>query len=416
MISRPPQPRQSIVIVSENICGIPSVAMVCDALRGDWDITVAGPDAGEGAVRQKVLRGLPFWTTAGVARWWSRRRGSSGPGTATAGPSLAGGRRKLDWVRFLLRFCLGTPLSLLQLLRRGRPDLIVCVDAFYLTACRLAANWHHCPYAYVMLEIYPDQNVAASRGSRRLMAMVERFGLGKAAGVLVQDQVWGRLLRIRYRLPRLQSFVVTTTPPLLDSAPLPEPPASGPLKVYYHGIYSPNRGLENVILAMKNTRNAVLAMRGFGCAEAELRELVQKEGVADRVIFLPPVAREDLPSAAVGHDAGVVSADGALGNGRFAVCFKTYEYIAAGLALLVPPSYALLPLIRRTGTGLAYKFGSPESLAAAINHLAADRSALARHQAASRHWAGECYNAAYQADALRAAVRSMTTKENPACH
>jgi glycosyltransferase involved in cell wall biosynthesis len=408
----------SILILAELTVGNPTVSLLCDALRADWNVTLAAPDGEEGAASHRAAKGITigrdpwvFRALRAVRRLFRKEPAGVAPppgvilpfGLETL-PSVQNWGR-FEWLRYGLHFIFKTPAAVCRASMEPAPDLVLCVDGLFLPAARLLGRLWKRPHGYMMLEIYPDQEANVNARKRRLMAMVERFGLRSAAGALVQDTAWGRLLRIRYHMPELSYHVITTCPSLPPRQADPEP--GMPLRLYYHGLYQQHRGLEDLILAMKETKGATLSLRGFGTAEQELRDLVRDHSLEGRVFFLPPVKREDLAAVAADFDVGVTPGSGEIGNGRFAVGFKTYEYMAAGLALLAPPSRALVPMLRRTGTGFIYLFGGPSQVAAAINRITPDRSLVAACKASSRRWSRELYNDQVQQDRLRSAVALM---------
>lgn len=401
---------KSIIILSQCVGGIPSVAQLCKALQGQYVVTVAGPDGESGALRLGAHRGFNLFSTDWITRFFRKYRPAPAPTPAI--PNKA--RNSYDWLVYLIRFIALAAPALIRLLLERPPSLIICVDALYLPGTRIAAALWRKPYAYVMIEICGEQDKADSVRKKKIMAWLESFGVAAATGVMVPDATWARLLRMRYKLLDLATFVIVTCPGIPENRRALSPDVtSEPLKVYYHGMFFPNRGLECLVLAMKYTQNAVLSLRGSGAAETTLRELVRCEGLTGKVIFLPPVLREELTGSAVGHEVGVTTFDGFLVNGRFGVGFKTYEYMVAGLALLVPPSRVLRPLVARTQTGLLYDFGSARSLADGINRFATDRRLVAECAKSSRRWADSTYNESVQAESIRVAVLQMLASALP---
>ena len=404
------QEKTSILIISQGVGAIPVVPQLCHALRDQYRVIVGGPDGGTAASRVGAHHGVDLFSTSGLAQMLRRvrsRRHRQAEGEATVQQSgeSAG---KANWFWYLIRFILLSTPALFRLLLLRPPDLLICVDALYLPVTRIAAALWRRPYAYAMIEIYSEQDASAGGAKKKLMAWVESFGVTKAAGVMVPDETWARILKMRYKLARLPVFVIRTCPVVPDNIPDSfGGDGSKPLQVYYHGMFFPDRGLECAVQAMKYTQNATLSLRGFGVFEDKLRQMVAEEKLGDKVVFLPPVKREELTKSAVGHDVGIVAFEGTLANGRFGVGFKTYEYLAAGLALLTPPSKVLKALVSETKTGLVYGFGDARSLADCINRFEMDRSLLAQCSNSARYWARSRYNEEVQSELIRSAVTIM---------
>ena len=402
--------KNTILIISQGVGAIPIVPQLCHALRDQHRVIVAGPDGRTAAGRVGAQYGFDLFSTSGLAQVLRRIR-SPRPRREEMEASLQQGgvsAGNANWFWYLMRFIFRSIPALFRLLLIRPPDFLICVDALYLPVTRIAAAVWRRPYAYAMIEIYSEQDSSAGGGKKKLMAWVESFGVTKAAGLMVPDKTWARILKMRYKLAGLPVFVIRTCPVVPNN--IPETfgvDGSKPLQVYYHGMFSPDRGLECTIQAMKYTQNATLSLRGFGVIEDKLRQMVADEKLGGKVFFLAPVEREELTKSAVGHDVGVVAFEGTLANGRFGVGFKTYEYLAAGLALLTPPSRVLKALVSETQTGLVYGFGDARSLADCINRFEMDRSLLAQCTNSARYWARNRFNEEVQSEFIRSAVTTM---------
>ncbi len=402
--------KTSILIISQGAGAIPVVPQLCYALRDQHRVIVGAPDGVTAASRVGAQHGVNLFSTSVLTQMLHGARSrvhrkAQGEATVQQKEESAG---KSNCFWYLIRFILLTVSALFRILLMQPPGLLICVDALYLPVTRIAATLWRRPYAYVMIEIYSEQDASAGRAKKKLMGWVESFGVTKAAGVMVPDEMWARILKMRYKLAQLPVYVIRTCPVVPDNIPGSlGGDGSKPLQVYYHGMFSPDRGLECVIEAMKYTKNAILSLRGFGVIEDKLRQIVAEEKLGDKVVFLPRVKREELTKSAVGHDVGIVTFEGTLANGRFGVGFKTYEYMAAGLALLTPPSKVLKSLVSETRTGLVYDFGDARSLANCINRFEGDRSLLAQCTDSARYWARCRYNEQVQSELIRSAVTMM---------
>ena len=80
--------------------------------------------------------------------------------------------------------------------------------------------------------------------------------------------------------------------------------------VIYHGILSPNRGLQNVIkalpLAIKKIPNLLFLVVGLGPAEAELKDLTNDLGVKKHVLFTGKVPFYYVPSYIKSADVAII--------------------------------------------------------------------------------------------------------------
>ncbi|MGX5735309.1 glycosyltransferase family 4 protein [Bosea thiooxidans] len=144
--------------------------------------------------------------------------------------------------------------------------------------------------------------------------------------------------------------------------------------ILYQGGIGPTRRIEPVIMALKHAPGCVLAIRGpcmdlFGNG---YRQVAEEAGVADRLHLLEAVPSSDVVAAARGADAGLYTVVGVCRNYELALPNKVYEYIAAGLPVLVSDYPEVSRFVREAGIGLVFDPEDPESIASAMNQLARD--------------------------------------------
>ena len=87
-------------------------------------------------------------------------------------------------------------------------------------------------------------------------------------------------------------------------------------------------------------------------------------------------------------------------NARLALPNKLFEYLMAGLAVVVPEAPAMASLVKREGVGRTFR---PGRLGDVLKELAADRAAVEAMRRRARAVAVERYNAEAQRPALYAA-------------
>lgn len=170
----------------------------------------------------------------------------------------------------------------------------------------------------------------------------------------------------------------------------------------WQGGVGPSRLLEPVIRGLAQAPGVLLVIRGPGLEEGSpFREHYQREaqaaGVLDRLRLLPPVPSWQVVAAASGADAGIWTLPNLSKNFYYALPNKIFEYLAAGLPVLVANFPEAAGLVHRYDVGLAFDPYSPASIADAINRLKAEpetRRRMATNAAAAladmdaaREWA-----------------------------
>lgn len=105
----------------------------------------------------------------------------------------------------------------------------------------------------------------------------------------------------------------------------------------YHGIITPNRGIEKVILSLKTLPiNVVFVVLGNGLYEylQELKLYIQKEGLEKRVLFLPAVTHSDLWKYVGAADVGMVNIDRSCKSYYLSLPNKLFENIQAEIPVI----------------------------------------------------------------------------------
>jgi len=137
--------------------------------------------------------------------------------------------------------------------------------------------------------------------------------------------------------------------------------------ILYQGVMNPGRGLEEIITAMPFIDSAVLLIIGFGKIEDELKELVVKMGVEDKVIFYGKVPLEYLFSYTQQADIGLLL-ERPLGlSFKYALPNKLFDYIHAELPIIASPLLEIKRIMDENEIGVIIENYNPEYLADIIN-------------------------------------------------
>lgn len=145
----------------------------------------------------------------------------------------------------------------------------------------------------------------------------------------------------------------------------------------WQGGVGPSRLLEPIIRALALAPGVLLVIRGPGLEEGSpfrehYRREAQAAGVLDRLRLLPPVPSRQVVAAAAGADAGIWTLPNLSKNFYYALPNKIFEYLAAGLPVLVANFPEAAGLVRRYDVGLAFDPYVPASIADALNRLKAE--------------------------------------------
>jgi len=232
--------------------------------------------------------------------------------------------------------------------------------------------------------VYDSHELATGVPYRRgawpaVVATAERLGAPRAdATIVVSPGIAERLSR-RYRLRRPPA-VVRNLPdlPPPDAADAPDlrrqlGVGKAPL-VLHQGAVAGGRGCETLLRALSLLPAAHLLYLGAAGPYAErLRALAAECGITDRIHLLGPVPPRALLAHTAQADVGVSLLEDSCENHRLALPNKLFEYVAAGLPVVVADLPEAAELVRSYGIGWCADPGEPQSVAAALRTALAAR-------------------------------------------
>ncbi len=158
----------------------------------------------------------------------------------------------------------------------------------------------------------------------------------------------------------------------------------------YQGIQNLGRGLPALIEAMRRADpRAKLVLLGSGPLHEELRTLVSRQNLRKRVRFRDKVPYDDLPGVTASADFGVTLLEDLNLSTRLGAPNKLFEYLHAGLPVLVSDRAEARRVLERYDVGIAVGPAIGEIAAGIANLLGSDRIEL---WSANTHEAGREYS------------------------
>lgn len=254
---------------------------------------------------------------------------------------------------------------------RARPDVVHAHDAAMLLPGLLAAR-----QARARL-VYDSHELATGVPYRRgvwpaVVSTVERLGAPRAdAAIAVSDGIAARLAE-RYRL-RTPPIVVRNLPDLPPPGNAKAPDlrrelglGEAPL-ILHQGAAAPGRGCETLLRALALLPQGHLLFLGASDSDrARLEPIARQLRVGDRAHFRGAVAPEALLSHTAQADVGVSLLEDSCENHRLALPNKLFEYVAAGLPVVVSDLPEAARLVRERRIGWCADPADPGSVASAV--------------------------------------------------
>ncbi len=382
--------RRVCILVTNPIFADPRVMKQIRALlrSGRYAVHAIGVDnsGDERAIAPIALDGLTHELVPqdGVARGlrWAREVG--GRLASTLVPSAAWARRSFFFYPTLRRNMLERAIAAKADLYHANDwtTLPIACDAAEANGAKVVSDNHE-------MGIYEHGSLKFRVLRAKQIERLERHYLPRADRVIsVCQSITDELVRL-YRLDRARTGVLWNATEHRDVKR--RPLDFERVKILYHGIAIPGRGLESLIdsVPLWAPRFAlVLRVVGESSYLDALRDRARSLDVARRIELAPPVPLRELVPAAAEADVGILPILGGYSwNYRICLPNKFFEYTMAGLAILSSDLPEIRRQIERHDLGVIFREGDPGAIAAAVNGLTAEL--LGRFQANSLAFARE---------------------------
>lgn len=279
----------------------------------------------------------------------------------------------------------------------GRFDIVHANDLDTLPAAYAAARGTGARLVYDSHEIYADQETDPPRLFRRVALAVERATARRADAVLTVSDPIARELE---RTLGLKRPVIAWLNCPERSGSDPTFSGAGPLRAVYQGAMGPGRPLSDLLDAAAAAEDCELTLRVVGMDKAALAQEIARRGLQERIRLADPVSPDRLVEALLEFDVGVIINRPVTRNDELVFPNKLFEYLMAGLAVVVPSLPGLAPLVDEERIGLTFEPGRPDLLGRALTTLASDRPRLQEFRVRARALAVDRLNAESQRDQL----------------
>jgi glycosyltransferase involved in cell wall biosynthesis len=215
---------------------------------------------------------------------------------------------------------------------------------------------------------------------RVLAKVTEKLLIHKADNIITVNESIANELSTRYKVA--QPTVIMNCPVIMDRLNISKDnllrQSLGIDKeipiILYHGGFSPNRGLQNLVNAALHLKRGIIVFMGWGKIEQELRDLVETNGVGDKVKFAKPVPQENLLNFAQSANLGVIPYQAVGLNNYYTTPNKLFEYLAAGLPVVGSHFPELSKIIKEWNLGKTFNPDDPKDIAEAIMDVLEDKN------------------------------------------
>jgi glycosyltransferase involved in cell wall biosynthesis len=269
---------------------------------------------------------------------------------------------------------------------RERADIYHAHDLYPLVPAFLGAKLRRAKVIYDAHELWTEQ-ARISNSVARVWRKIERFLLPRVDAVLTVNEALAKVLHVEYGAKK--PVVVMNCQPhanpertLKLAEFLKNKGIQGKRIVLYQGGLMPGRGLSQLVHAFEFLEeDIVLILMGDGTLKQELSVLVRQLGLGDRIAFHPLVLPDVLLTYTASADLGVVICENTCRNNYLCLPNKLFEYLAAGIPIVMCDFPELRKLLRKYEVGREFDPSSPKSIASAIQFCLADPARYERMRA-----------------------------------
>jgi glycosyltransferase involved in cell wall biosynthesis len=186
---------------------------------------------------------------------------------------------------------------------------------------------------------------------------------------------------------------------------------TGELRLIYSGAMVPERGVPQMLEAMRQLGGKPISMELLGWWPSPEFERDMRSLATDRISFRAHVPFSEVRAHMDAADVGLVCSQPTKAYVE-ALPLKMFEYMQAGLPVIVPDFPVLREIVELAGCGIAVDSTDPAAIVGAIQLLAADPDLRSRMGNAGQRAIKERYSWEREAVGLAATYRQLELKTN----
>lgn len=228
----------------------------------------------------------------------------------------------------------------------------------------LIAKKLNIPLVFDSHEIFTEMPAIQNRLSQKVWRLLERSLVPKMKFMMTESQSYAEWFQEKYRV---DAVVVRNIPRKIFSAP--EIPNNNPKIILYQGAINQSRGIDKVILAMHNIKNAVLKIAGDGPLKKTYEQLVISEKLQNKVFFLGKLKPENLREVTKTADLGFSLEENNGVSYYYSLPNKVCDYIQSRVPLVMINFPEMQRIKDKFDIGEVVTDHDPETIEKAMNRM-----------------------------------------------
>lgn len=252
-----------------------------------------------------------------------------------------------------------------QLLKRANQNTILHAnDLDVLLANYLVAKKLNIPLVFDSHEIFSEMPSVQGRFTQKIWRFLQDKLVPKLKYMMTASEGYAEWFHQKYNI---NPVVVQNAPKKLDFEF--EIPQNSPKIFLYQGAINPFRGIDKAILAMHHLENVVFKIAGDGPMLSRYKNLVIKENLEDKVIFLGKLLPEDLRKVTLTADVTMSIEENGGESYLFSLPNKVLDSIQSRVPLIVSQLPEMLKIKAKYNIGEVILDHQPKNIANAIQKV-----------------------------------------------
>ncbi len=246
-------------------------------------------------------------------------------------------------------------------------DIIVSNDLDTLPASYCAGKLRGKKIVYDSHEFFTEVPELVNRNfPRRVWLLIERLILPRLKHAYT---VSTSIAETYNRLYKIQMEVIQNVPLFNDNAnDSPETKTEQKI-ILYQGSLNVGRGLEQMINAMQFIDNAHFKIIGDGDIVQQLKQQIKEKALEKKVTIKGRMPFQELPAETSKADLGIALEENIGLNYYYALPNKLFDYIQAGVPVLVSPFPEMQKIVNQYEIGTVYDHKDAKMLAQKIDEI-----------------------------------------------